>query len=62
MQKQHVAVKADGRREWSSRAAERCAAVVAVDRELARLALAAPRDWRSPVWLGRGMQSNLNPS
>jgi hypothetical protein len=60
MQKQHVPMKADGRRDWSSRAPQWCAAARSVDREQARLALDAPRAWRSPAWACRPTPSNVN--
>jgi hypothetical protein len=49
MQKQ-MYLKAYGRRDWSSRAAQWREVVVALDRELARLALTAPQPWHSPAW------------
>jgi hypothetical protein len=60
MQKQHGPVKAYGRRAWSSCGASQSAADGAVDRELVRLALAAPHAWHSPAWACRPTPSKAN--
>ena len=60
MQEQQVPTKADGQRDWPSHAPQACPAAYALDREQARLALDAPRAWRSPAWAYLGTPSPVN--